>query len=141
MTLIKDEDTSIHDVQDATPKALTSKYEEGMKSSTPRANQRSPTPQEATPIRKTSIASSMERDGCYHDALSERSAALSIKRSFDILSKMDLSVDCARHEPIEVYNGGWILYDREWSQEEKDDLVAFANKYIIRGFGNKNGKY
>jgi hypothetical protein len=128
----KDEVVSMHEGKVSTAKAPTSKYEEGTNRNTPRAEQTSPTPE--------MISSMAPSEGIAHrcsDLLSERSAAKSIKRSFDILSKMDLSVDHTRHNSSE-FCSGWGLYDREWSEEEKDELVAFANKHIIRGCGDKN---
>ena len=132
----QDEVISMHEVKVATAKAPTSEYEEGTKRNFSRAEQRSPTPEMIS-----SMASSSEgRAGCYSDPLSELSAAKSIKRSFDKLSKMDLSVHHTRHRPIE-FCSGWGLYDRECSAEETDALVAFANKYIIRGCGDKNDQH
>jgi hypothetical protein len=128
----KDEVVSMHEGNVSTAKTPTSKYEEGTKRNTPRAEQTSPTPE--------MISSMAPSEGIAHrcsDLLSERSAAKSIKRSFDILSKMDLSVDHTCHNSSE-FCSGWGLYDREWSEEEKDELVAFANKHIIRGCGDKN---
>jgi len=89
-------------------------------------------------IGSTSTAS-YESAGYCHDTLSKSSAASSIKRSFERLSKIDFSVDRIRNDSIE-FSGGSGLYDREMSQEETDVLVAFANEYIIRGGGDENGQ-
>ena len=36
---------------------------------------------------------------------------------------------------------GSSFYSKEWTQEEKDSLIAFANKYIIKGsFGGDNNR-
>jgi hypothetical protein len=119
----------IHDDDDAidTP---TSKYAEGTNPSTTQPKQESPT------LEPSSIAPPEERAGCHQDAWSERSAVLSIERSFDRLSKIDLSVDRACDKPIEFISG-WSEYDREWSEEGKNVLVDFAKKNIIQGYGDK----
>ncbi|KAL3809102.1 hypothetical protein ACHAXA_008578 [Cyclostephanos tholiformis] len=127
------EDISIHKVHDDTIVAPTSKYADGTELNTTRAKRKNPT------SKSLSVASFAERADCFHRAWSERSAVLSIKRSFDILSKIDLSVDRDSHESIE-YNSGWSIYHREWSEEEKDVLVAFAKKNIILGWREKNGQ-
>lgn len=68
------------------------------------------------------------------DVLSMNSAAASMKRSFAILNSLDLSVKRKRSDPHEFFGGCSAgMYAKEWSQEEKDSLIAFAHKYIIRG--------
>jgi hypothetical protein len=136
----KDDNASIDEDKDATSKAGDSKCADELEQSNPRADQKRPIIVMTSSSESTSTTSSEESAGYNNDALSERSAALSIKRSFERLSKIDLSVDRTHHEPI-VFYSGWGLYDREWSQEEKDDLVAFAKKYIIRGGGDKNEQH
>ena len=130
----KDGNILIDEDKDATSNA---KYADETEWSA-RSNQKSSVLESTSSIGSTSTASS-ESAGYCHDALSESSAASSIKRSFERLSKIDLCVDRIRHEPME-YSGGWGLYDREWSEEEKDGLVAFAQKYIIQGGGDMNGQ-
>jgi hypothetical protein len=136
----KDDNASIDEDKDATSKTGDSKCADESEQSNPRADQKRPIIVMTSSSESTSTTSSEESAGYNNDALSERSAALSIKRSFERLSKIDLSVDRTHHEPI-VFYSGWGLYDREWSQEEKDDLVAFAKKYIIRGGGDKNEQH
>ena len=136
----KDDNASIDEDKDATSKAGASKCADESEQSNPRADQKRPIIVLTSSSEITSTTSSEKSDGYKNDALSERSAALSIKRSFERLSKIDLSVDRTHHEPIGFYSG-WGLYNREWSQEEKDVLVAFANKYIIRGGGDKNEQH
>ena len=131
----KDEVISMNEGKVSTAEALTLKYEEGTKWNTSRAEQRSPTPELIS-----LMASSEKRAGCYSDSLNQQSAAKSIKRSFDILSKIDLSVDHTRHEPNKFYSV-WGVCDKEWSEEDKDLLVAFANKYIIRRCVDKNDQH
>ena len=109
----KDEVISKHEVKVATAKAPTSKYEEGTNRNTPRANQKSPTPEMIS-----SMAPSVGIARRCSDLLSERSAAKSIKRSFDILSKMDLSVDHTRYEPSE-----FCAHDEDVLQRERCGLA------------------
>ncbi len=136
----KDDNVSIDEDNDATSKAGGSKCTDESEQSSARADQKRSIFASTSSCESTSTTSSEESSGYKNDALSERSAALSIKRSFERLSKIDLSVDRTYYVPIEFYSG-WGLYDREWSEEEKDVLVAFANKHIIRGGGDKNGQH
>ena len=65
--------------------------------------------------------------------------ATSIKRSFDILNSLDLTGEYSGNKrrrtyedtTPEIFCGAGSYYAKEWTQEEKDRLVAFANKYII----------
>jgi hypothetical protein len=134
----KDDCVSIDEDKIAASKAGASKCADELEQSNPRADQKRSILALTSSSESTSTTSSEESAGYNNDALSERSTTSSIKRSFERLSKIDLSVDRTRHGPIEFYSG-WGLYDREWSQEETDALVAFAHKYIIRGGGDKNG--
>jgi len=118
----KDGNILIDEDKDATS---NSKYADETEWSA-RSNQKNSVLESTSSIGSTSTASS-ESAGYCHDALSERSAASSIKRSFERLSKIDLSVDRIRNDSIE-FSGGSGLYDREMSQEETDVLVAFANE-------------
>ena len=136
----KDDNVSIDEDKDATSKAGASKCADELEQSNPRVDQkRSILALTSSSSETTSTTISEESAGYNNDALSE-SAALSIKRSFERLSKVDLSVDRTSHEPI-GFCSGWVLYDREWSQEETDVLAAFANNYIIRGGRDKNGQH
>jgi hypothetical protein len=68
------------------------------------------------------------------DVLSASSTAASIKRSFDILQKMEhrLNKEHVHRDPPTFFPGmGMGMYRKEWTQEEKDGLVAFANKHIL----------
>ena len=67
------------------------------------------------------------------DVLSESSTAASIKRSFDILKKMEPHLDKhIRRDPPNFFPGmGGGMYTKKWTQEEKDSLIAFANKHIL----------
>jgi hypothetical protein len=130
----KDDNILINEDKYATP---NSTYADETKWST-RSNQKNSVLKSTSSIGSTSTAS-YESAGYCHDALSESSVASSIKRSFERLSKIDLSVDRIRHDSME-FSGGSGLYDREWSQEETDVLVAFANEYITRGGGDENGQ-
>jgi hypothetical protein len=133
MSIGKDnKDGSSHEVHDDddTIDAPTSKYADGKKLSTTQPNQENPTPE------LSSVAPPEDRADRHQDAWSERSAVLSIERSFDRLSKIDLSVDRACHE-VTDFHGGWSEYNREWSEEETNVLVAFAKKNIIQGCDNR----
>jgi hypothetical protein len=77
------------------------------------------------------------------DVLGVNFTASSIKRSFAKLSKMDLSVNRASYQTPYFHfgfcgaHGGGFFGPKEMPQEDKDCLVAFANKYIIRGRGER----
>lgn len=71
------------------------------------------------------------------DILSMNSTTSSINRSFTILNSLDLSVKSGRSDVPDFFSGAG-LYAKEWSQDEKDNLVAFANKYIIRDGGSRS---
>lgn len=101
-------------------------------------------------------SSSCSAKGDFHDAMSPEAMARSIKRSFDILSKMDLSVPNDHFNRADLFCGAG-MYAREVTQEEKvsentnwtrhtsvspavlvltytleqEKLIEFANKYII----------
>ena len=68
-------------------------------------------------------------------------AAFSMKRSFEKLSKMDLSVNRDNYQAPDYLfgfggsQGGGFWGPKEMTQEEKDCLIAFANKNIIRRRG------
>ena len=78
-----------------------------------------------------------------NDVLGTYFAASSMKRSFDKLSKIDLSVDCANYQAPDYLfgfggsHGGGLWGPKESTQEEIDGLISFANKYIIRGRGER----
>eukprot|EP00579_Thalassiosira_antarctica_P023966 CAMPEP_0201981558 /NCGR_PEP_ID=MMETSP0904-20121228/73909_1 /ASSEMBLY_ACC=CAM_ASM_000553 /TAXON_ID=420261 /ORGANISM="Thalassiosira antarctica, Strain CCMP982" /LENGTH=188 /DNA_ID=CAMNT_0048534153 /DNA_START=1 /DNA_END=567 /DNA_ORIENTATION=- len=86
-------------------------------------------------VRLSSTASSFAA-GTFDDVLGENSAASSIKRSFDLLNNIDLRINNVR-DPSESFFFGSGMYTNVWSQEEKDRLIDFANKYIIRGSEKK----
>lgn len=68
------------------------------------------------------------------DVLSESSTAASIKRSFNILKTMEhrLNKQHVHRDPPTFFPGmGMVMYRKEYTQEEKDGLVAFANKHIL----------
>lgn len=66
------------------------------------------------------------------DPLSAVNTAASIKRSFDVLSRIDLSLNDNDRRPFDFFLGENI-YAKEWTQEEKDELLALAKKYILGG--------
>jgi hypothetical protein len=69
------------------------------------------------------------------DVLSESSTAASIKRSFNILKTMEhrLNKQHIHRDPTPAFfpGMGMGMYRKEYTQEEKDGLVAFANKHIL----------
>ena len=78
-----------------------------------------------------------------NDVLGTYFAASSMKRSFDKLSKIDLSVNRANYQAPDYLfgfggsHGGGLWGPKESTQEEIDGLISFANKYIIRGRGER----
>jgi hypothetical protein len=124
---------SSQEVRDDAP---TLKYVKGTRtkrSVSAQSNKQNPTP------KLLSIAPPEEQAGCHENAWTERSAALSIERSFKRLSKIDLRVDRACHERIEFHGGG-NEYNGKWSEEETNILVAFARKNIIQEYGIRKRK-
>lgn len=83
----------------------------------------------STSIGAAAANASSSPDHC-HDALSYTSAAMSIQRSFEMLSKLDLE----KHDPYEPhytppdFSRGVGVYGKEMTQAEIDDLVTFARE-------------
>ena len=96
----------------------------------------SPVSAVASPNASLSSTASSFAAGTSRDILGDNSTASSIKRSFEILNNIDLRINNVR-DPSESFFFGAGMYTNEWSQEEKDSLIAFANKYIIRGSEKK----
>ena len=96
------------------------------KSSEPQASLRTQVPSLSSST--TSMLSSAS--SCNACSISD-SAANSIKRSFDILLKMDLSCNGISVPPESVLSEASEMHFKEWSQAEKDEIVDFAKKYII----------
>lgn len=125
---------SSQEVRDDAP---TLKYAEGTRTKrnvSAQSNKKNPTP------KLSSVAPPEKQAGCHENAWTERSAMLSIERSFKKLSKIDLSVDRAFHERIE-FHGGWSEHNGEWSEEETNSLVAFAKNNIIQEYGKRKRKH
>ena len=99
----KDGNALIDEDNDATSKTGTSKCADELEQSNPRADQKRPILALPLSSESTSTTSSEENAGYNNAALSKRSATLSIKQSFERLSKIDLSVDHTHHEPIGYY--------------------------------------
>jgi hypothetical protein len=78
-----------------------------------------------------------------NDVLGTTFAASSMKRSFEKLSKIDLSDNRANNQAPDYLfgfggsHGGGLWGPKESTQEEIDGLISFANKYIIRGRGER----
>jgi hypothetical protein len=77
------------------------------------------------------------------DVLGTNFAASSMKRSFEKLSKIDLSDNRANYRAPDYLFGfggshvGGLWGPKESTQEEIDGLISFANKYIIQGRGER----
>ncbi len=71
------------------------------------------------------------------DVLSREAFESSIGRSFEALSKVNLFSKTGSETSVPFFSGSG--YGREWSREEADAMVAFANKYIRRSEENKRG--
>lgn len=80
-------------------------------------------------------SSSGTTTNAYEDALSPANTALSIQRSFDILSKMNLCAPYERRRDVvrPDYFCGEGSYAKELTEDEKQSLIDFANEYIIGG--------
>ena len=84
----------------------------------------------------TSSSTSTTSTSSYSD-----DADASIQRSFAILSSMDLPFINSSNNNKRGRESSWNDHDifcgystaKQWTQEEKDSLVEFANKYIIKG--------
>jgi hypothetical protein len=78
-----------------------------------------------------------------NDVLGTTFSASSMKRSFEKLSKIDLSDNRANNQAPDYLfgfggsHGGGLWGPKESTQEEIDGLISFANKYIIRGRGER----
>mmetsp|Transcript_18065 Transcript_18065/g.39350 ORF Transcript_18065/g.39350 Transcript_18065/m.39350 type:complete len:207 (-) Transcript_18065:515-1135(-) len=71
------------------------------------------------------------------NVLSKQSFASSIERSFEMLNNLNLSNNDIR-DPWGPFFSEAEVYNQEDSQEDIDDLVAFADKYIIKRSDKKN---
>ena len=129
---VKDKSCAEKEVQGTKQQDYTKTSRKGAKTDPHQAKQAESAPSNAS-LSSTASSSAVDTsDG----VLSGNSAASSIKRSFEFLDNMDLSIKNVR-DPSASFFFGVGMYAKEWSQDEKESLVAFAKRYIIRGSNRK----
>eukprot|EP00581_Thalassiosira_minuscula_P012902 CAMPEP_0183719106 /NCGR_PEP_ID=MMETSP0737-20130205/12188_1 /TAXON_ID=385413 /ORGANISM="Thalassiosira miniscula, Strain CCMP1093" /LENGTH=215 /DNA_ID=CAMNT_0025948807 /DNA_START=329 /DNA_END=976 /DNA_ORIENTATION=+ len=100
-----------------------------------RTRQTSPEPELASS--SATLSSTAASTLATRDTLSEASSRSSIKRSFDLLNNIDLSVKRTRYDLSITFFWESEMYPNEWTQEGTDSLVDLANDIILGKYEKK----